>query len=102
MTDRNEILKQAVAQLKSIKTLDKYKAAPEEIIDLTEKIVKSVIEELKAFLENAPSMTPKEQESMSVKFQDDNYFLGGDVLQNEMERLENLPGAGEYSEFMIK
>jgi hypothetical protein len=102
MTERDKILKQAVARLQSIKTIDEYKAASEEIIDFTEKIMKSGIEELKTFLENAPSMTPEEQESMSEKFQDDNYIMGGNVIQLEMERLENLPGAVEYSEIMIK
>jgi len=97
MTDRNAIMEQILARLRSIRTLKEFKAAREEMIDLISKIMTSAIDLLKAFLENMSSMSPDDQAAGAARFQDENFLISAEVMQ-EIERLNNLPGAGKYAE----
>jgi hypothetical protein len=97
MKDRDAIMKQALVRLQAIKTLAEYKAARMDIIELIRMIMTSAIEVLSAFLENMLTMSPGEQQAESAKFQDGDFLISSDVMQ-EIERLNNLPGAGKYAE----
>jgi len=97
MKARDEIMDQTLVKLRSIQTLKQYKAARKEIIELIRQIKVSAIDILKAFIENMVSMTPEEQQAEAAKFQDENFLISADVMQ-EVERLNNIPGAAEYAE----
>jgi len=100
MANRDELIKQTVVRLQLIKTLDEYKAAREEIIDLMEKIFKSALDTLKDFFENMFSMSPEEKQTKSSEFQDESYLLNPEIMK-EIERLDNLPGGAEYAESFV-
>ena len=100
MANRNELIKQTVVRLQLIKTLDEYKAAREEIINLMEKIFKSALDALKDFFENMFSMSPEEKQTKSSEFQDESYLLNPEIMK-EIERLDNLPGGAEYAESFV-
>ncbi len=97
MEERDQLVDQIVARLQSIQTLDEFKAAKDEIIDLMERIFKSGVDALKDFFENVFSMTPEEKQEKSLKFQDENYLLDPKIMQ-EMERLDNLPGTEKFGD----
>ena len=97
MENREELIKKTVLRLQEIQTLDEFKAAREEIIDLVVEIFKSAIYSLKAFFENMFSMTPEEQQEKSKQFQDESYLLSPEVMK-ELDRLDKLPGAADYVE----
>ncbi|HWR72887.1 MAG TPA: hypothetical protein VN604_06935 [Nitrospirota bacterium] len=97
MVNRDELVKQTVVRLQAIHTLDDFKAARQEIIDLMEKVIHSAIDALKAFFENMLSMTQEEQQAGSAQFQDENYLLSSEIMQ-ELDRLAALPDAGAYAE----
>lgn len=97
MEERDKLVDQTVARLKSIQTLEEFKAAKDEIIDLMERIFKSGVKALKDFFENMFSLTPEEQQEKSLKFQDESYLLDPKIME-EMERLDQLPGTEEFGE----
>lgn len=94
--DRNAIMEQALVKLRSIQTLDEFKAAHDDIIDLIEKIMVSAIKMLKAFFEKMSSMSQEEQQAESMKFQDGDFLISPEVMQ-EVERLNDLPGGKKYA-----
>ena len=97
MKSRGEIMDQTLVKLRSIQTLKEYKAARKEIIELIRQIKVSAIDILKAFIENMFSMTPEEQQAEAAKFQDENFLISADIMQ-EVERLDSLPGGKKYAE----
>jgi len=97
MKDRDAIMEQTLVRLRSIKTLAEYKAARKDIIELIRKIMTSAVEVLTTFLENMLTMPPEEQQAESAKFQDENFLISAEVMQ-EIERLGNLPGAEKYAQ----
>lgn len=98
MENRDEIIKQTVVRLQAIQTIDEFIAAREEIIDLMEKFYISAIEVLKAFFEDMFSMTPEEQQTKSLEFQDESYLINPKIMQ-EFERLDSLFGDHEYADY---
>jgi hypothetical protein len=97
IAEREELVKGAVARLKSIQTLEEYKASKEEITDMFEQIFKSAVDILKYFFENMFSMSQEEQKAIGESVQSDNFLFHPDIMQ-ELDRLENIPGAKEFSE----
>ncbi len=97
MEERDQLVDQTVARLQSIQTLDEFKAAKDEIIDLMEQIFKSGVKALKDFFENMFSMSPEEQQEESSKFQDESFLLDPKIMA-EMERLDELPGTEEFGD----
>ena len=95
MEEKDKLVDQTVARLQSIQTLDEFKAAKDEIIDLMERIFKSGVDALKDFFENVFSMTPEEKKEKSLKFQDESYLLDPKIFM-ELERLDYWPGAVEF------
>jgi len=100
MENREEIIKQTVTRLQSIKTLDEYKAAKEEILDMMEGVFKASLNALKDFFENIFSLEPEEKRKKSAAFQDEGFMFDPEITK-ELERLDSIPGAIEYSESFI-
>ncbi len=97
MTDRDKIIGQTLKKMKSIKTLNEFKAARKDIIKLIEKIMISAIAELNVFFGNLYSMDPEQQQAESLRYQDENYLINSDVMK-EADRLNSLPGGSKYAE----
>ncbi len=97
MTDRDTIMEQALVRLRSIQSLAEFKASREELIDLIGKIMTSAIDLLKAFLDKMTSMSPEDQAAGAARFQDENFLISADVMQ-EVERLNNIPKGKKYAE----
>lgn len=97
MEEKDKLVEQTVARLKSIQTLDEFRSAKDELIDLMEGIFKSGLDALKAFFENIFSLTPDEKQKESLKFQDESYLLDPKIME-EMERLDKIPGSEEFSD----
>lgn len=100
MENKEEIIKQTVTRLQSIKTLDEYKAAKEEILDMMEGVFKASLNALKDFFENIFSLEPEEKRKKSAAFQDEGFMFDPEITK-ELERLDSIPGAIEYSESFI-
>lgn len=96
MENRDAIIKKTVSQLQAIKTAEEYKAAHDEIIDLTERYFQSTIFELDGILENKDAMTSDTKEAELSKINNDDFIVNPEIA-NEMQRLDNLPGAEEFS-----
>lgn len=97
MKNRDKIMEQTLVRLRAIKTLAQFKAAKEEITELIGKIMKSAIDLLSAFLKKMDSMSPEDQAAGAARFQDDNFLISAEVMQ-EVERLNNLPGGSKFAE----
>ena len=95
MDEIEESQKKTVEFLKSIKTLDDLKEHKDEVLDCIEDILKKGLEALKVLLESMLSPEDKQEELM--KFQDE-HFLFSEEMENEMDRIDKLPGASEYME----
>lgn len=96
ISEREELIAKTLARLQSIQTLEEFKAAKEEIIDLMEKVFRSAIEVLKVFFNNTLNMSPEEQKAFSDTATGDNFLLNPDIMK-EFDRLEKIPGAQEFS-----
>jgi acyl-CoA-binding protein len=96
ISEREDLVNKTIAHLQSIQTLEEYKAAKGETMDLMEKIFRSAIEVLKYFFDNMLTMSPEEQQAFSAKTQEDNFLLNPDIMK-EFDRLEKMPGALEFS-----
>lgn len=97
IAEREEMVAATVKKLRSIKTLKKYKESKYELMDLMEKVFRSASEVLKSVCNNLMSLSPEEQKSISESLQDDNFLLHPDIIK-EFDRLENMPGAKEFSD----
>ena len=95
--DRTRITAKTRELLRSIKTLDDFKAHKDEVLDMIEKGFKSAVEALKQFFDSMLSLTPEQRQDQMGKFQDDNFLMDPEVGQ-EMDRIAALPGAAEYIE----
>ena len=97
MEEKDKLVEQTVARLKSIQTMDEFKTAKDEILDLMEEIFKTGLDALKAFFEDMFSLTPEEKQKESLKFQDETYLLDPKIME-EMERLDEIPGSEEFGD----
>lgn len=97
MDERDKLVDQTVARLKSIQTLDEFITAKDELMNLMEGIFKSGVAALKDFFGNMFSLSPEEQQAQSQKFQDESYLLDPKIME-EMERIDQLPGTEKYGE----
>jgi hypothetical protein len=85
----------AVEFLKTIQSLDDLKAHKKEVLDLMEQVFKAALETLKAFFE--ATLSPEDRQKQMARFQDE-HFLFSEEMENELERIDALPGAAEYFE----
>jgi hypothetical protein len=95
--ERERVTEKTVLLLKSIKTLEDLKKHKEEILDLMEEIFESAVQALNIFFDKSLSMSSDEKQKEAMKFQDGNYLFNEDI-GNELNRIDNLPGAIEYIE----
>ncbi len=96
METRDEIIKLNVARLKSIKNLDEYKEAHDDIIDLAERYFHSIEDGLNACLDDKNPMSPEKKAAEAAKFNDGDYIAPPEIGK-EMARIDSLPGVEEYS-----
>lgn len=95
MQKRDELISQVVAKLQSIKTLEDLKASEELLISSMESVFESSVLMFNDFLENLDSIPDEEKEPKILMFQDEDFFLPPDIL-NEMERLDGFSEGGDY------
>lgn len=95
MDNREHITEQTLEFLKSIKSLDDVKEHKKEIFDAVIEMIKSALEILKSFFEKSLSLSQEEKVEKFSKFQDDNFLFTKEV-EDELDRIYNLPGADEY------
>lgn len=96
MENRDELIKLTVSRLKSIKTPEEYKAARNEITDLTERYFKATLGGINTLLNKKEAMSPEEKQEVLSKISDENYIPNPEIGR-EMERLDSLPGVEEYT-----
>lgn len=97
MDDREVILQNAVDKLKEIESVDDFKAAKDEIMDAMEAVFKSAVDTLKGFFEAMLSLDPEKVQEQSQQFQDPNFMLPAEI-QEQMQRLDAMPGGVEYGD----
>jgi hypothetical protein len=95
MGEREEAKENVLKLLKSINTLDDLKEHKEEVLELIDDIFKFGVKSLQNFFEG--SLSPEEKQNEIAKFQDENYFFDKEIEQ-ELDRIANLPGVEEYFE----
>jgi hypothetical protein len=79
--------------LKTIETLDDLKEHKDEVLEKIEGIFKAASELLGEY--QGEEIAPEEKAKVLAKFQDENYLFDKEVEQ-EMNRIDSLPGAIEY------
>lgn len=87
--------KEVVKLLKTIKTVDDLKENKEDVLAGMESLYKAALAVLKNFFETALSMGNEEKEQEIARFQDDNFLFDQDIEQ-EMTRIDSMPGADEF------
>jgi hypothetical protein len=95
--DRERVTAKTVLLLKSVKSLEDLKKHKEEILDLMEEIFESAVQALNTFFNESLSMSSEQKQKEAMKYQDENYLINEDI-GNELNRIDNLPGAMEYIE----
>jgi len=94
MEDREKVTKQTLDFLKSIKSLDDIKEHKKEIFNAIIGMIKSALEIVKSFFETSKSISTEEKAEEFSKFQNDNFLIPTEI-EEEMDRIYNLPGADE-------
>ncbi|MFC2129192.1 hypothetical protein ACFLQX_00260 [Bacteroidota bacterium] len=97
MSNREEIISQAVARFKEIQTLDAIKASKDDIAITMARVLESGVVELRTFLENIDTLSKDEQKIQGAKFQEESFMFPPEFMA-EMERLDGIPGGNEYLE----
>ena len=89
--------KKVLGLLGSIQTADDIKENKDKILDLMEDMFKSAASLLKKFVESLDTMEPEEIEKQAAKFQDEQFLFDSDI-ENEINRIDEIPGAQELFE----
>jgi hypothetical protein len=97
MDDIENTKKKVMELLSSIKSLDDLKAHKEEILNLFEEMFKSAVGMLQKFFESATSLTDESLQERMAKFQDEQFIFDRGI-EEELDRIGELPGAAEYFE----
>lgn len=100
METRDEAIQKTVTRLQAIKTLDDYKEAKDEVLELMEGVFKATIFMVGDVFENVFSLKPEEKQVKIEEFQDDDFPFGPEIGK-ELGRLDSIPGGIEYSESFI-
>ena len=95
MDEREQLKEEALELLTTIKTLDDVKEHKGEIIEIMVKLLKSALGILKTFFERSFSLSASEKEEEISNFQDDSFLFTKEV-NDELERIYDLPGAAEF------
>ena len=95
MDEVEEKTKNALEFLRSIKTLDDMKEHKDEVLDLVVEIIKAGLDVFNKFLEESLSMSDEEKEKGMEKFQDESFMFSPEI-EEELDRITELPGAEEY------
>ena len=85
--------KETVKLLKSIKTLDDLKEHKDAVLTQIEEVFKAALRLLEGLSEK--DIPPEEKAKEIAKFQDEGYLFNKEIEQ-EMKRIDSLPGAIEY------
>ncbi len=87
--------KKTVEFLKTINSVDDLKAHKDEVLDLIEDLFKAGLLTLKTYFESAVS--PEDKQKAIARFQDE-HFIFSEEMEQEMTRIDELPGATECFE----